>query len=232
MVETVASGTKPQLVSRGPWWVGRGTVGSSHPRWVVRLGLGVQENTRGPTARPESFRGGGPGGDRGWPTGARRLRARPHRLGLSHLSGGCQVPVIPFFLKLPVGGKQHVFGEGRGVSEWTKGCGPWGSGRCWGGVLFSPSSLHPHLPEAGKHPQALVEAPSPGPGGLQERLWRFTGYFCPVKRSPNLTPAQSQAQLPIDPGRWEKSAFHSPCESWCETRTSWGPRGGSEGVCF
>lgn len=100
-------------------------------------------------ARPASF-----------PRQPRAPQGPTPQAGSAHLSGCCQVPVTPLPLKLPVGGKQHVFGEGRGVSEWTKGCGPWGSGRCWGGVLFSP-----HLPEAGKLPQALVEDPSPGPEG-------------------------------------------------------------------
>lgn len=162
---------------RGPWWVVRGTVRSSHPRWVVRLGLGFQENTHGPTARPESFRGSGPGGDRGWPTGARRLRARPRRLGLSHLSGGCQVPVIPLLLKLPVGGKQHVFGEGRVVNEWTKGCGPWGLGPVLGRGAFLPLISPPSSPRGWETPTSSSGRSQPragrAPGASAEVHWIF-----------------------------------------------------------
>lgn len=65
----------------------------------------------------------------------------------------------------------YVFGEGRGVSKWTKGRGPRRPGPRGGGGALLSSALHPQLSTLSSvfMSEALVEDPSAGPP------WRLAG---------------------------------------------------------
>lgn len=100
---------------------------------------------------------------------------------------------------------------------------------------FFPSSLHPHLPEAGRNScQALVEDPSPGPRGSLQGVPRVSLEFHRVFESGEVLSelflqVHSQVQHWVDLSD-NKTSFPSPCSSWCQIRTVWGLRGGSEGA--
>lgn len=109
----------------------------------------------------------------------------------------------------------RVFGEGRGVSEWTKGSGP---GFGWPGV--GEGVLPPSSPRALEKLLApLAEARGAPHRGHRERPEAYERVF-ESRQVPStfFFPLQSQGRL------WAaiSSSPHHPCSSWCPIGTAWG----------